>query len=104
MHLVSTLKKYDQWKGQNQLIEAKSKTSKIEIENWEPFKLFEKKILISKFSHLDYEKIESKIDKMMKIDRNEIYKIEIFYDLCLHDHGHKSRDLESKKIMIQRRC
>ena len=69
--------------------------SKIETDNWKIFKIFEKKILISKFSHLDYEKIESKIDKMTKIDRNGIYKIEIFYDLCLHDHGHKSSDFES---------
>lgn len=103
MHLDSTLTKFDQWKDQNQLTEAKSKMSKIEIDNWKIFKIFEKKILISKFSHLDYEKIESKIDKMTKIDRKEIYKIEIFYDLCLHDHGHKSRDLESQMNMIQRR-
>ena len=95
MHLDSTLTKFDQLKDQNQLTEAKSKMSKIETDNWKIFKIFEKKILISKFSHLDYVKIESKIDKMTKIDRNEIYKIEIFYDLCLHDHGHKSNDFES---------
>ena len=96
MHLDSTLRKFDQWRAQNQLIEVKLKMSKIAIEKWKLFKLFEKKIPIWKFCRLVYEKI-SKIVKKMKIDRNDTIKI--FCDPYLHDRGHKSKvsDLESKE-------